>query len=182
MERKTPRKRIQPKKGLLLPIEDPDAYVKNKCSERARKIKTIKPNFDFNLWFDKHYQIRTQFGDEHGIREGIEAEKVESLVNRAMNHLMTYSAILKNFVFINHGENGKRNERVILQEETPEGLLNIVIEVHLIEAGIYEVTVKTAMCITDFNLSDGQFAIQLVGNKSILKRREQGAMKMIYFL
>lgn len=182
MEEGRRRKRIPITKGELLPIEDKDAYVRNKCSERARKIGTVKPNFDFNIWFDQHYQVRTQFGDDQGVRPGIEHEKVESLVKKAMNHLMTYSAIVKGFTFINSAPNNGRNERVVLQEDTNYGLLNVVIEVHLIEVGSYEVTVKTAMCTDSFLLSDGQYAIQIIDNESILKKKERQVLREIYNL
>jgi hypothetical protein len=80
--------------------------------------------------------------------------------------MITYSAILKAVAFINAGNSKGRNERVVLQEETDAGLLNVVIEVHLVDVGAYEVTVKTAMCSDDFLLSDGQYAIQMTHNQS----------------
>ena len=179
MSEREPRKRIPLNKAKLLPVEDPAAYIQNKCSERARKVNTIQPNFNFNIWFDQHYQHRTQFGDDNGKREGIDSERVQSLVNKAMDHLVTYSTFLKTFAFVNHVQTSGRNERVVLQEETQHGLLNVVIEVHLIEVGIYEVTVKTAMCIKDFAISDGQYVLQLIDNESILKRKERGVLREI---
>jgi hypothetical protein len=173
MDQRPPRKRIPPATPGVPAVEDPCAYVSNKCSLRAKKIGTIKPNFDINIWFDQHYQNRTQFGDEQGARIGIESEKVESLVRRSMNHLITYSSMLKTFAFVNSGNSRGRNERIVLQEETPDGLLHVVIEVHLIEIGTYEVTVKTAMCSPDFSLSDGQYLIQIIDNQSSIKKMER---------
>src|SRR6266478_7791389 len=109
------RKRIPYKKPELLhPIHDETAYTKNKCSERARKVKSISPNLVFDVWFDQHYQIRQQFGDENGARIGIDAETVESLVLRSMKHLVAYSSILKTFTFINHQFDGGRTNRIVL--------------------------------------------------------------------
>ena len=180
MERKEPRKRIPyEKKDSQQPVEDLQAFVENKCSLRARKIRTINPHLGVNLWFDQHYQLRTQFGDDQGARIGIDAERVESLVNRSMLHLFTHGAILKSFSFINEGL-GTRNERVVLQEETLDGLLNVVVEIHLLEVGVFEVTVKTAMCSENFSMSDGQYALQLTGSESILKRMERGILKDIH--
>ena len=177
------RKRI-PYHGLkLLPLKDETAFTKNKCSERARKIKSITPNLVFDVWFDQHYQIRQQFGDDNGLREGIDSEKVESLVLRSMKYLIAYSSILKSFNFINHTlDGGSRANRVILQESTAGELLNVVIEAHLIEIDKYEITVKTAMCSNSFKLSDGQFAMEVIDNESILKRMERGQVREVYTL
>ena len=183
MSSREPRKRIPTKKPTLLqPIEDELSYTRNKCSERARRVKTMKPNVKFDIWFDQHYQIRKQFGDESGARPGIDSEKVESLVLKSMEHLLAYSAILKNFTFINHQPNGNRANRVVLQEATEDGRLNVVIEAHLIEIGTYEITVKTAMCNDGFTLSDNQFAIEIIDNESIMKKMENGKVKEIYNL
>jgi hypothetical protein len=182
MNEREPRKRIPIKSFLLSPIEDKMAYSKNKCSDNARRINSIKPNLIFEVWFDKHYQIRQQFGDDKGIREGIDAVKVESLVTRSMRHLIAYSSILKNFTFINYELNGERANRIILQESTEDGMLNVVIEAHLIDPTTYEITVKTAMREDSFKISDGQFALEIIDNESILKRMERGHIKEICHL
>lgn len=179
---RTGRKRIlRSTKGIPV-IADEDAYSQNKASERARKINTINPDIKFNIWHDQHYQIRKQFGDEAGERIGIDSIIVESLVQRLMSHLVCYSTILKNFNFVNFSNPESRAIRVVLQEETKEEMLNVVIEVHFIDITTFEVTIKTAMCSDSFRLSDGQFAIELIQNESVLKRMEKGNVIEIYSL
>ena|SRR5581483_10710259 len=182
MSLREPRKRIPYNNPQLLPVEDAMAYTRNKCSERARKINSIQPHLVFDVWFDQHYQIRQQFGDDNGIREGIDAKTVESLVLKSMKHLIAYSSILKSFTFINHELNGGRANRIVLQEPTSEGRLNVVIEAHSISADVYEITVKTAMRNDAFLLGDGQHAIEVFENESVLKRMERGQVKEIYSL
>ncbi|MGB8190321.1 MAG: hypothetical protein WCF67_00320 [Chitinophagaceae bacterium] len=182
MSEREPRKRISIENHRLPAIEDTMAYTRNRCSERARKIKSIKPNLIFDVWFDQHYHIRAQFGDDNGRREGIESEKVEALVLKAMKHLIAYSAVLKIFTFINHGINNARANRIVLKEDTEEGLLNVVIEAHIIDLDTYEVTVKTAMCTDEFPLGDGQFALHIFGNESVLKKLERGRVVEVYHL
>jgi ribosome-binding protein aMBF1 (putative translation factor) len=69
-----------------------------------------------------------------------------------------------------------------LQEPTDEGRLNIVIEAHLINLDTYEITVKTAMRNDSFKISDGQFALEIFENESVLKRMERGKIIEIYRL
>lgn len=182
MSFREPRKRIPYKSARLSPVEDEMAYTKNKCSERARKINSINPNLIFDVWFDQHLHIRQQFGDNNGLREGIDSKRVESLVLKSMKHLIAYSSLLKVFTFINHELKGERANRIVLQEPTDEGRLNIVIEAHLINLDTYEITVKTAMRNDSFKISDGQFALEIFENESVLKRMERGKTIEIYKL
>jgi hypothetical protein len=179
MERREPRKRIAYVKKGVPAIEDELAYTRNKCSENARKIESINPNLIFEVWFDKHYQIRKQFGDENGAREGIDSKNVKSLVLSSMRYLVAYSSILKTFTFINHEMNVGRANRIILQEYIDEGKLNVVIEAHLIDVKTYEITVKTAMCSDTFSINDGQFALEVIDNESILRKMERGQLKEV---
>ena len=177
-----PRKRIPYKTSRLSPIQDEKVFTKNKCSERARKINAVNPNLVFQVWFDQHLQIRQQFGDDNGLREGIDSKKVELLVLKSMEHLIAYASFLKSFIFTNYNLNGDRANRIVLQEPTDEGRLNVVIEVHLIDQNTYEITVKTAMRNDSFKISDGQFALEIFENESVLKRMERGKMIEIYSL
>jgi hypothetical protein len=182
MSEREQRKRIPSNNQRLLPVEDELAFTRNRCSKKARKINSINHNLIFEIWFDQHYQIRLQFGDENGMRPGIDALKVESLVLRSMKHLVAYSSLLKIFNFINHNLNGDRANRIVLQELTDEGKLNVVIEAHLINLDTYEITVKTAMCIDTFRISEGQFILEIIENESILKKLDNGKIKEIYSL
>ena len=178
-----PRKRIPYSRPTGVPaIVDEKAYTKNRCSDKARKINSIRPNVKFEVWFDQHYHIREQFGDNNGVRDGIDPQTVESLVLKGMKHLIAYSSILKSFTFINHGESTGRANRIVLQEETEDGLLNVVIEAHIIDIDTYEITVKTAMCTDNFIISDGQFVLNIIENESVLKRKERGALRDVYTL
>jgi hypothetical protein len=181
MNEREPRKRISTSETRLPAIPDKMAYTRNKCSERARKSKSVKPNLIFDVWFDQHYHIRQQFGDDSGARKGIHPEIVEALVLKAMKHLIAYSSILKTFTFINHGINPRAN-RIVLQETTKDGLLNVVIEAHILDLNTYEVTVKTAMCTDHFPLSDGQFSLEIFENESILRKLEKKRVVDIYNL
>jgi hypothetical protein len=180
MSEREQRKKIPSNNQRLLPVEDELAFTRNRCSKKARKINSIHHNLVFEIWFDQHYQIRLQFGDENGMRPGIDAKKVESLVLRSMKHLVAYSSLLKTFTFINHDLNGGRANRIVLQEPTDEGKLNVVIEAHLINLDTYEITVKTAMCIDTFRISEGQFILEVIENESILKKLDNGKIKEIY--
>jgi len=181
MSFREPRKRIPYRKSGPL-IEDELAYIPNKCSERARKINSVSTKLIFDVWFDQYYQIRQQFGDDNGIREGIDHKTVESLVLKSMKHLLAYSSILKSFTFINHELNSDRATGIVLQEPTNEQRLNVVIEAHSISVDQYEITVKTAMRSDAFKLSDGQFAIEIFDNESVLKKMENGKIKELYNL
>jgi hypothetical protein len=99
-----------------------------------------------------------------------------------MNYLIAYSSFLKTFSFINHDSNGGRANRIVLQEPTDEGRLNVVIEAHLIDNDTYEITVKTAMRNDSFKISDGQFALEVFDNESVLKRMERGRIIEVYRL
>jgi hypothetical protein len=163
-------------------IEDEMAYIKNKSSENAKRIKSINSNLVFDVWIDKHYQIRRQFGDEAGARDGIDIDKVEALILKSIKHLVAYGSILKTFTFVNHNLTGGRANRIVLQEETENGKLNVVIEGHFIDVDTCEITVITAMRADDFKLGDGQFSVEIFGNESVLKRMEKGSVKEIYNL
>jgi hypothetical protein len=51
-------------------------------------------------------------------------------------------------------------------------MLNVVIETHFVNINTYEITVVTAQCVDDFRAQIGQFAIELQGDASILKKKE----------
>jgi mRNA-degrading endonuclease HigB of HigAB toxin-antitoxin module len=146
------------------------AYTSNLCSQNARMICSVPLKNQVEIWFDKHYNDRIQFGDNNGKREGIENKVVKSLVEKSIDHLLFYSSSIKNFTFLNHNLNGDRAIRVILQQEMKESRLNVVIEAHCDKLHSYEITVKTAMCTDEFKISDGQYVLEINGNNSsILK-------------
>lgn len=154
-------------------IVDEIAFVKNKCSEKARKITTIRENLKLHIWFDKHYQDRHQFGEDNGDkREGIEPQVVEDLIVRSIKHLFFYSSTLMNFKFINLDSNNAI--RINLRDTTHPVPLNVVIEVHYHELNEFEITVKTALCVSDFWKKQGRHTLEIDQETSILYRCDNG--------
>ena len=167
------RKRIPMRRSLQPLDEDPLEFKQNRSSPKAKKIFVEDKNITIELWFDKHYHDRDQHGDDLGKREGIENELVESLVRRSIKHMLVYSTLIKGFTFLNRNlKSFERPLRIVLQEQTDHGLLNVVIEAHFIEIDYYEITVKTAMCKDEYKLSDNQYSIELDGDGSILKKSD----------
>lgn len=167
----TKRKRIPLQKATASIIDDPLAFIPNKSSIKAKKVFTEVENITVELWFDKHYHDRDQHGDDFGKRDGITNDIVENLVKRSIKHMIFYSNLIKGFNFLNR--NHKQHERplrIVLQEDTEYELLNVVIEAHFLNINRYEITVKTAMCKDNYTLSDNQYAIQIDGEGSILKK------------
>ncbi len=179
---KPKRKRILVGRNRVPASEDGAAFGLNKSSPRARKIATTGYSLTAETWIDQHYQIRKQLGDTDGFRTGIEQTAVESLVRRSMNHLFTYSTLLKTFHFINDENQGVYVSRVVLQERMDDRFLNVVIEAHYLEVSMFEITIKTAMCTEEFRIADGQFVLQVDGNQSTLKRMERGTLREIHHL
>ncbi len=167
------RKRIPMRRSLQALDEDPLEFKQNRSSPKAKKIFVEDKNITIELWFDKHYHDRDQHGDDLGKREGIENEVVESLVRRSIKHMLVYSTLIKGFTFLNRNlKSFERPLRIVLQEQTEHGLLNVVIEAHFIEIDYYEITVKTAICKDEYKLSDNQYSIELDGDGSILKKSD----------
>ena len=101
MEPREPRKRIRYEPKRVPAIQDELAFLKNKCSDHAKKIFVEIEKVYVELWFDKHYHDRHQHGDEDGKREGISPRIVEALVRKCIKHLLFYSSTVLGFKFIN---------------------------------------------------------------------------------
>jgi len=161
-------------------IEDPLEFKANKCSQRARKVNNHSQEWHYEVWIDQHYHYREQLGDEKGKREGIDPKTVEHLIRRSVKHMLHYSSCIKGFTFLNFNlPPGDRPQRIVLQENQNDTLLNVVIETHHIDINIWEITVKTAMCKDDYELSDNQYAIQIDGDSSLLFKRDLKVTKEI---
>jgi hypothetical protein len=166
---KAKRKRTRIKKETEFLIDD-DAYIQNSCSKSAKKIETTVFDSSLELWIDKHYSSRVQFGDDNGAREGIEIEDVQTLIKKAFRHLVYYSLKHKEFVFVNHPPQKTRNIRIVLKELFPmRSTLNVVVEFHFVSLELIEATVKTAMANENFDQSDGQYSIEFSDQESELK-------------
>lgn len=154
-------------------IVDEHAYIENKGSKNARKIVEKSEQVYIEVWYDKHYISRKQFGNNDGSkRDGIEEEVIQHLVSDSLCHLIHYSFVVKGFAFINKKDQNDRTLRVVLQRETKNGLLNIAVGFHHIDNNRYEVTVFTAMVEDAFRISDGQYVLTLDGATSELKKMD----------
>lgn len=175
------RRRIPLNKNAMPAIIDELEFIANKCSPNARRIGKKIESTNIDLWIDKHYHIRYHIGDENGKREGIEPEKVHGIVEEALKHLIVYSAIVKNFTFLNHNAvKGERALRVICQKEFDSGKTNVTIEGHFVSLNEFEITIVTAIQKNDYQPSDGQYAVELLGNgNSILYHCARGKITEI---
>ena len=160
-------------------------YNKNKSSDFAKIFKSIEEIIKIEIWYDKHYFLRLQFGDDLGKREGIDFDIVQDLVINAIKHMIFYSACVKNFAFINHNviEKNIRAFRIVCQKQIKTGMLNVVIEAHSDEINKYEITIKTAMCTNDFKIADGQYVIEILDNeRSILRLMARNKLTEVYYI
>lgn len=162
----------RPPKGCFMPLNDWGFFIPNQCSQLAKKIQLVVEKSTFEIWFDKHYHNRQLFGDDFGERTGIETSRVLDLVIRSLRHLLFYSATIRGFKMINYSAQPDPTIRVLLQEEVEDTILNVVIEAHTTVLNVYEITVKTAMCVENFRVALGQYIIEVEGIYSKLKRND----------
>lgn len=158
--------------GIIVP--DEQEYKQNLGSKNARHHKTVPEKINFELWYDKHYAVREQHGDNDGKREGIEKVAVERLVERVLSHLLYYSSTVKGYTFLNDQQ--PNPIRTILKDSySQDQVLTIVAQIHFINLWAYQVTVVTAMCGVEFRISPGQYFVELTSeNTSILYRLDNG--------
>ena len=144
------------------PIVDPIEYKPNKCTPRARPIGDPFNITKIILDGDKHYFDREQHGDENGRRANIGSDSVRDLAMESLRHLNQYS-LRFGFRFVNFDtKEGERNIRVVCKKEIDGCYLHIVMEVHPCETiGVFEVTIKTAMCCDQFEIGDGQYLLEI---------------------
>lgn len=168
------RKRI--KNRVLDPLE----FKANCASENARLLYRYN-EFEIELWIDKHYHIRRSVGDDSGKRDNIEEKEVKDLIIQSFKYLIDFYLRFPKFTFINFFEKGKINrKRLVLQDYKIDGILNVVIEIHFLDVSKYEITVVTAMSISDFKIADGQFVLSFSSSKIVLKKMENKILKEIY--
>lgn len=160
-----------PPRTKLSAINDPLDFRPNRCSPNARQVFSIVDDNHWIIWIDKHYLLRHQFGDENGKREGIDPEVVNQLVKKSTKYLFAFASIVKSFSFINHGSPDP-STRVVLQQRTVTGMLNVVVEAHFETVGKCEITIKTALVTEDFRLTMGQYAVEITEGGAILKRKD----------
>jgi hypothetical protein len=172
MEGRPPRKRIAYEPKGVPAIKDELAFVGNKCSRHAKKILGVVEKFHIELWFDKHYHDRAYLGDSNGRRENIDKNVVEELIKDSISHLIFYSSLVKGFSFLNMESIIGQPLRILLQRLLNNSMLNVLIQAHYINRSQFEITVITAMCVDDFKLASGQYAVEIQGDSSFLKKFE----------
>lgn len=180
MESKRKRKRINfaEKKGEI--VVDVEAFIKNKSSENVKKIHSAKEEIEVDIYFDKHYYLRNQIGDENGKRDGIGYDFVQELLLKATKHLIYYALKIRGFSFINFDEGFK--QRVTLSQHFDDGNedLNVVVEYHYLSMHKYEVTVITALRKNNFYFNDGSYQVKLYDdNSSELNKNELRKIKSV---
>lgn len=150
-------------------IVDELAYTQNSGSKNARKIIDRSESVHIEVWYDKHFVLRSQFGSDDGTKRlGIDEGTIQALVSDSLCHLMHYSFTVSQFTFINSKNEQSRKLRIVLQRNTKLGLLNVAVEFHHIEKKKYEVTVITAMVTDEFKISDGQYVVLVNDDNSDL--------------
>ena len=175
MEKRPLRKRTYSGKSQVeskeqVVIVDPDAFIRNKVTERARRVKSVHEPMLCEIWHDKHYCDRYQHGDDNGKREGIDPEAVHELLQDAIPYLMLCSATHAGFRFLNHDGSPDETVKTVLQRPTAAGMLNVVIWSHMIDPTFFEITIKTAMVVENFRMDFGQYAVEISDNDVILKK------------
>jgi hypothetical protein len=167
------RPRISEKVLKAEVVFDIAAFYSNKSSDNAKKVFEIIEKIKIDIWFDKHFYNREQFGDESGLREGIDRNTIRILVCNALRFLIHFNLKIKNFKFINYEDSlNTRKIRVVLQEKNNNfETLNVITEFHYLFNNSYEVTVITAMCSDDFRISEGQFILEVLEDGAILKQK-----------
>lgn len=182
-ENKPRRKRIPLKKLSAIPaIGDALEFISNNCSRNARKEFSVVENFKIEGWFDKHYHVRQQHGDDAGKREGINPEAVQSLVTRSIKFLLQFSAMVKGFKFINHPDSSEQGLRIIVREECNGSLLNLVLQSYYLDPTNFEITVITAMLQDDFRVAPGQYVVELQEDGADLFKADNGKFSKLLSL
>lgn len=162
-------KRPRIKKNNTLDENYGESYQTNAASKNAKFLFKYEAPFDLELWIDKHYTDRKNFGDESGPREDIEEKYVEILIKKSLPHLFYYSLKHKDFTFVNFPPPKARRNRIVLKEiDLKKGDLNLIVEYQFLALHQFEVTVITAMRKFEFEISDNQYCIQFEDDVSYL--------------
>ena len=162
-------------------VDDTMSFIPNKCTIKARKIKESDIKINCNFWEDKHYSTRSQHGDDDGVRVGIERAAVMQLIEESMPYLYYLSAVMDHFSFLNTDNTNRKNRIVLQRIDDDLVMLNVVIECYTIDIITHEITIKTAMKINGFELSDGQFALELMeGGAKLRQFQKKRLCEIIY--
>lgn len=160
-------------------IADETEYKENLCTNNGKRHKEFKQPIIIDLWFDKHYHTRLLIGDDDGKRNGIEIETIESLVARSIPYLFLASSALTGFKFNNIPGSTDRKVWIVLQEQTPYGMLNAPIQCNMLDSNTYELTVTTAMVVDGFKIEENQYALELVEGGALVKKKVEKEVKTV---
>jgi hypothetical protein len=155
-------------KTIIEKIEDPNSYTQNSCSLNARKFHEYSSDLVVELWIDKHCTLRQVE------RSGIDIDTLQNLAIESVKHIIYYQLRLQKFNIVQYPEHRGRDKRVLVQEITDEGVLNLILEYHYLDLCRYEVTIITAMVDDNFGIFDGQYILNIDGESSTLKRKIVG--------
>ena len=170
---KRPEQLIESKTNIVSTTRIGD-FIQNFASKNAKLIHTYK-DVEIEIWIDKHYENRVEFGDDNGKREGIEQSLVQSLIIDSVKYIFHFylNIRISNFINFPDKKNPIRNNRIIIKDfRDVEVPLNIAIEIHFITYGKYEVTVITAMKTVDMKIHDSQYCISFTNSRVNLNRME----------
>lgn len=78
-----------------------ETYQANAASKNTKFLFKYEEPLNLELWIDKHYTDRKNFGDENGARLDIEEQYVEALIKKSLRHLFYYTLKHKDFRFVN---------------------------------------------------------------------------------
>ncbi|GAA3600840.1 hypothetical protein Q4Q39_12395 [Flavivirga amylovorans] len=176
------RKRISKEVRNIEVIEDPLEFKPNCASKNAQCIHKYD-ELKVELWCDKHYHQRRTFGDSKGKREGIEVDGVQELIIDAFKYLLDIYLRGVQFKFINFFDPKKPNNvfnRIVIKKPIGDNVLNVVAEIHYLETSKFEITVITAMAISDFKVADGQYSLTIADKSVVLRRNIRKVMNEIY--
>ena len=164
MNDKVRRLRIGVEKGIE--VSDPLDFKPNAATLEGRLFHEYA-ELGIELWIDKHCHNWQKGGG----REGIGIELIEDIVIKSFRYLTNMFLKNPNFQYIKYFKDALHDPRIVLQEENTQGvMLNVVIEIHHLEMSKFEITVKTAMAVNDFRISDGQRILLITHNRAILRK------------
>ena len=163
-------------------IIDDTLFIANLCTDAARNVGLAFGEYEISLWHHKHYHNRLHLGEDDGSkRNGIDSHIVEDIVERSLKQLFHYSGMFTSFKFINFPHQADKIHKVVLKELQDSGeMLNVVIEAHLLGLANYQITIVTAKCHDNFKMGLGQYAIELQGDTSVLRRLVNNKLEEIY--
>lgn len=172
------RKRFRSVRKRLPVIDDDLDFRENISSRNARHDDSFEEKITVEVWFDKHYVERYQYGDDNGLRKGIDPEFIRVLVKQSAKPLFLFSMLVKGFRFVNHVCFTDLT-RVVIRKKIDDSWLNVVLQSSFKNESCLEVTVITAMVVNDFRLAAGQYLIDLQEGSACLNKFDNGKLQKV---